>query len=51
MTSLQPYGTYVSLDGIHPSADGQRIIAEAAAAALDAKYGFGIARSALIASR
>ena len=51
MTSLQPYGTYVSLDGIHPSADGQRLIAEAAAAALDAKYGFGIATSALIASR
>ena len=51
MTSMQPYGAYISLDGIHPSAEGQRVIAEAAARALDARYGFGILSSALIASR
>ena len=51
MTSLQPYGAYVSLDGIHPTAEGQRIIAEAAADALDARYNFGIRTAAIIASR
>jgi lysophospholipase L1-like esterase len=42
MTSAKPYGAYISLDGIHPSAEGQRIIAEAAARALDRRYKFGI---------
>ena len=51
MTSAQPYGPLVSLDGIHPSAEGQRVIAEAAARALDARYNFGIMSAALIASR
>jgi hypothetical protein len=50
MTSQQPYGPYVSLDGLHPSGDGQRIIAEAAARAIDARYDFGIT-SSLLASR
>lgn len=27
MTSAQPYGALVSLDGIHPSGEGQRVIA------------------------
>ena len=51
MTSAQPYGALFSLDGMHPSAAGQRVIAEAVADALDARYGFGIRSAALIASR
>ena len=42
MTSNEPYGKYVSLDGIHPTAEGQRVLAEAAARALNATYRFGI---------
>ena len=38
MTSLEPYGPYISLDGVHPTAAGARILAEAAARALDARY-------------
>jgi lysophospholipase L1-like esterase len=51
MTSAQPYGQYTSLDGIHPNGEGQRVIAEAAARALDARYNFGILSAALIAVR
>ena len=42
MTSSQPYGPYVSLDGIHPTGEGQRILAEAAASALNETYRLGI---------
>jgi lysophospholipase L1-like esterase len=42
----QPYGPYFSLDGLHPSAEGHRILADAAAAALNERYGFGIPLSA-----
>lgn len=42
MTSTQPYGPYISLDGIHPSAAGQAVLANAAARGLNARYGFGI---------
>jgi len=38
MTSLEPYGPYISLDGVHPTAAGARVLAEAAARALDARY-------------
>jgi lysophospholipase L1-like esterase len=38
----RPFGQYISLDGIHPNADGQQMIANAAADALNAKYGFEI---------
>ena len=51
MTSGQPYGPLFSLDGMHPSAEGSRVIAEAVADALDAKYGLGIRAPALIAAR
>jgi len=52
MTTSSPYGPLMSLDGIHPNGAGQRIIAEAAARALDERYGFGILTSAaMIASR
>jgi hypothetical protein len=55
MTSTQPYGPYVSLDGIHPSAEGSRVLADAAASALNAKYHMRIPTSggafALFANR
>ena len=38
LTSTQPYGPLVSLDGLHPSGEGSRVLAEAAAAALAARY-------------
>jgi lysophospholipase L1-like esterase len=37
-----PFGQYISLDGIHPTADGQQIIANAAADALNSQYSFVI---------
>ena len=42
MTSTEPFGPYVSLDGIYPSAAGNRRLAEAAALALNDRYGIGI---------
>lgn len=39
MTSMQPYGPLMSLDGIHPSGAGHAIIADAAASAIQAQYG------------
>jgi GDSL-like Lipase/Acylhydrolase len=45
MTTAQPYGPYISLDGIHPSAEGARVIADAAATALNATYNLGIPTS------
>jgi hypothetical protein len=42
MTSPQPYGPYISLDGIHPSAEGARVLADAAATALNVRYDLGI---------
>jgi hypothetical protein len=42
LTCVNPYGQYVSLDGIYPSLAGQQLLANAAAAAIDAKYGFAI---------
>lgn len=38
----RPFGQYIGLDGVHPSADGQQGIANAAADALNATYGFEI---------
>jgi len=37
-----PYGPYISLDGIHPNPAGHAILATAAAAALNARYGLNI---------
>lgn len=42
LSCSRPFGQYISLDGIHPTADGQQAIANAAADALNAKYGFDI---------
>jgi hypothetical protein len=39
---LRPYGQYVSLDGVHPNAQGYQEMANAAAAALNTTYGFAI---------
>lgn len=41
-----PFGPYVSLDGIYPSAAGNRLLAEAAARALNETYGLGLPVSA-----
>jgi hypothetical protein len=45
MTSAQPYGPFISLDGLHPSAAGSRVLADAAARAVNATYGLGIPTS------
>lgn len=42
MRSDEPYGPLFSLDGIHPSAAGHRVLAEAAARALNRTYGLAI---------
>jgi lysophospholipase L1-like esterase len=42
LTCTRPFGQYVSLDGIHPTQDGQQEIANAAADALNTAYGFEI---------
>jgi hypothetical protein len=40
--SATPFGPNISLDGVHPSAQGQAILAAAAAQAINAKYGVAI---------
>ena len=40
--STTPFGSNISLDGVHPSAQGQAILATAAARAISAKYGVSI---------
>jgi lysophospholipase L1-like esterase len=40
--SSQPFGPYISLDGIHPSASGQSLLASAAVKAINTKYGLAI---------
>lgn len=42
MTSPLPFGPFMSLDGVHPNAAGQQLIAEAAARALNRQYELGI---------
>jgi hypothetical protein len=42
LTCTLPFGEYVSVDGVHPNGYGQRLIANAAAAALGRAYGFRI---------
>ena len=41
MTTGTPYGPNISLDGLHPSAAGQTLIAQAALQAIDARYNIG----------
>jgi len=40
--SNTPFGANISLDGVHPSAQGQGVLAAAAAQAITAKYGVAI---------
>jgi lysophospholipase L1-like esterase len=40
--SSTPFGSNISLDGVHPSASGQGILAAAAAQAISARYGLAI---------
>jgi hypothetical protein len=42
LTCVYPYGAFVSLDGVFPSAQGQGAIASTVASAIDATYGFTI---------
>jgi hypothetical protein len=41
--SNKPFGAYISLDGVHPSSQGQALLATAAAQAVSAAYGVSIA--------
>jgi hypothetical protein len=50
MTSAQPYGPYISLDGLHPTAEGSRVLADAAARALNDTYRLGIPTSDALAT-
>ncbi len=45
MTGTQPYGPYISLDGIHPNGAGHTVLAGAAASAINARYGLAIPKS------
>lgn len=40
--SNSPFGSYISLDGVHPSTQGQGLLAIAAAQAINATYGVAI---------
>jgi lysophospholipase L1-like esterase len=54
MTTDHPYGSLISLDGVHPTAAGAQVLAQAAAQALDDRYDhhiLGGERHHLIASR
>ena len=42
MFSRDPFGPNMSLDGVHPSAQGQSILANAARLAINEKYGLAI---------
>ena len=44
LMSHQPYGPFISLDGVHPSAAGHRILAREAAKALNRTYHLAIPR-------
>jgi len=42
LTSVQPYGPLISLDGVHPTRAGHTVLARAAARAINARYRLGI---------
>jgi hypothetical protein len=42
MTSGTPYGPNISLDGLHPTAAGQTLIAQVALQAIEDRYHFGL---------
>lgn len=41
LLSAQPYGKWISLDGVHPSAEGHSVLARAARVAIQQTYGTG----------
>lgn len=45
LTCTRPFGQYISLDGVHPTADGAQVIANTAADALNSTYGFAIPKN------
>ena len=51
LTSDEPYGAFISLDGVHPSAAGHRILAREAAKALNVTYHLAIPRGEVIAAQ
>ena len=51
LTSDEPYGPYISLDGVHPSAAGHRILAREAAKALNVTYHLAVPRGEAVALR
>ena len=51
LTSDEPYGPFISLDGVHPSAAGHRILAREAAKALNTTYHLAIPRGDVIAAQ
>jgi lysophospholipase L1-like esterase len=42
MTTNTPYGPNISLDGLHPSAAGHAILAQAALRAIEDRYNVGV---------
>jgi hypothetical protein len=42
LTSIFPFGTYISLDGVHPNAIGSGVLAVAAAQAIGGVYGSNV---------
>jgi hypothetical protein len=49
MTSQNPYGPLMSLDGIHPGVQGHAILAAGAVRAINEKYGYGIGTNTVLA--
>lgn len=50
LMSDAPFGPLISLDGVHPSAEGHHILAREAAKALNVTYHLGIKREAMVTS-
>lgn len=48
MTSQTPYSAYMSLDGFHPNAIGQRVLALAAARAINRRNGLALPTSGIL---
>jgi hypothetical protein len=51
LTSDEPYGSLFSLDGVHPSAAGHRILAREAAKALNVTYHLAVPRGEVVAAQ
>ena len=51
LTSDEPFGPFISLDGVHPSAAGHRILAREAAKAINVTYHLAVPRGEVIAAQ